>query len=445
MRKDRNGREKPSAVLGYEAGFSPSTILRHLRKNGMRSVKTTKKPGLTPAMMQARFAFALRYRHWTIEDWKKVIWTDETSVLLGARRGKVRVWRTSKETFSPTVVRNRWKGFSEFMFWGCFTYDRKGPFHIWQKETSAEKKASIAYIDALNEALEPKLKAEWELNTAVERMGLRNKAGKKPQWKWDKAHGKIVRDGKKGGIDWYRYQTVILLKKLIPFAQSCGPEYYVMEDKAPPHASKHQDQIFMDANVLRLMWCGNSPDLNPIESCWWWMKRWSTRKGCPRTRKILTKVWERTWTEDLDQRRIQGWIERMPRHIDKVIELRGGNEYREGKDENEWSDVRPYNSEERQQRYEGRKKGIRPGSSDVSGVAADIEAAGRAGVVGRGEVCKAFEAFEAFEESSGAGLLGLGLTKSIEQASISEHRTVRKDAIDSDISSDSEESLDSDG
>jgi hypothetical protein len=131
-----------------------------MKKNRMHSVKTTKKPGLTPAMMQARFEFALRYEHWTIEDWKKIIWTDETSVLLGARRGKVRVWRTAKEKFESTVVRNRWKGFSEFMFWGAFTYDRKGPFHIWQKETPAEKKASTAYIDALNEALKPKLKAE---------------------------------------------------------------------------------------------------------------------------------------------------------------------------------------------------------------------------------------------------------------------------------------------
>ena len=106
VRKDRNGREKPSAVLGYEFGCSSDTILCCMKKNRMHSVKTTKRPGLTPAMMQARFKFALRYEHWTIEDWKKVIWMDKTSVLLEARRGKVRVWRTSKETFSPTVVRN---------------------------------------------------------------------------------------------------------------------------------------------------------------------------------------------------------------------------------------------------------------------------------------------------------------------------------------------------
>ena len=93
------------------------------------------------------------------------------------------------------------------------------------------------------------------------------------------------------------------------------------------------------------------------------MKRRITRKGCPRTRAILTKVWTRCWEEELSQKRIQSWIERLPRHIANVIELRGGNEYREGREEGEWSDIRPYIPAERQQRYNGRKQGYRPSSS----------------------------------------------------------------------------------
>ena len=38
----------------------------------------------------------------------------------------------------------------------------------------------------------------------------------------------------------------------------------------------------------------------------------------------------------------------MPRHIAEVIRLKGGNEYREGREE---SDVRPYNSAERANTY----------------------------------------------------------------------------------------------
>ena len=79
----------------------------------------------------------------------------------------------------------------------------------------------------MNEILELKLKAEWELETAMRRTGLKNMGGTKPVWKWDQKYGKIVRNAKKGSIDWYRYQTVILLKLLIPFAKLCGPEALV--------------------------------------------------------------------------------------------------------------------------------------------------------------------------------------------------------------------------
>jgi len=33
---------------------------------------------------------------------------------------------TSEEVFTDTVIRRRWKGFSDFMFWGSFAYDEKG-------------------------------------------------------------------------------------------------------------------------------------------------------------------------------------------------------------------------------------------------------------------------------------------------------------------------------
>ena len=40
--------------------------------------------------------------------------------------------------------------------------------------------------------------------------------------------------------------------------------------------------------------------------------------------------WREAWQE-LEQKRIQAWIERIPRHIKKVISLDGGNEYKEGR------------------------------------------------------------------------------------------------------------------
>ena len=112
----------------------------------------------------------------------------------------------------------------------------------------------------------------------------------------------------------------------------------------------------MEMGILRLLWCGNSPDLNMIEPCWPWMKRETTKKGAPRTRKEAEKAWTRCW-EDLSQKRIQSWIERMPRHIAQVIRLRGGNEYREGR---EGAEIRPYNSVDRANAYiRSYMKGVR--------------------------------------------------------------------------------------
>jgi hypothetical protein len=81
-------------------------------------------------MKAARLEWALVHKDWTLEDWKKVIWTDETSVLLSHRRGGYRIWRRRDKTVLKSCVRSRWKGYSEFMFWGAFSYDKKGPMHI---------------------------------------------------------------------------------------------------------------------------------------------------------------------------------------------------------------------------------------------------------------------------------------------------------------------------
>ena len=107
------------------------------------------------------------------------------------------------------------------MFWGCFSYDKKGPFHIWSKKTAAEKKQPTKELDEINEAIEKDCKLEWELFTGMRRTGLRRKPGKKPVLRFTKDTGKVTREGQKGVIDWYRYQKKILIPKLLPFAKEC--------------------------------------------------------------------------------------------------------------------------------------------------------------------------------------------------------------------------------
>lgn len=57
------------------------------------------------------------------------------------------------------------------------------------------------------------------------------------------------------------------------------------EDKAPSHACQYQNEVFSLFEIECLFWPGNSPDLNMIEPAWPWLKRATTKKGPPKTRK----------------------------------------------------------------------------------------------------------------------------------------------------------------
>lgn len=333
--KTRDTREYSLEEIALVMHTSSSTIHRVLKKLGYNKYKPTMKPGLTEAMKTARFLFAKSVENWTLEDWKKVIWSDETSIILGHRRGSVRVWRRTEERQDKTCIRRRWKGASEFMFWGCFSWNKRGPCHIWKPETARQKKEAAVEIERRNKETEPQDREKWELEVGLRRMGLRNKPGRKPIWTYTAKHGALVRDAKKGGIDWWRYQLEILLPKLIPFAIECQQDFedgdvWVQEDNAPSHTHKAQQIVFDLYKVRRILWPGNSPDLNAIEPAWPYLKRATTRKGAPRNRKEAEKAWLQAW-KAMPQPEIQRWIERIPIHIQEIIRLRGGNEYTEGK------------------------------------------------------------------------------------------------------------------
>ena len=52
-----------------------------------------KKPLLSTRHRQRRLAFALKYRNWTVEDWKRVIGSDETKINRFGSDGRQWVWK----------------------------------------------------------------------------------------------------------------------------------------------------------------------------------------------------------------------------------------------------------------------------------------------------------------------------------------------------------------
>ncbi len=201
---------------------SPSSVYRTLKERGYNVYRRTIKPGLNTAQKKARLEWCKKYAHWTLEDWKNVIFTDETSVQKGGVRGKRRVWRLKTETHNPHCITRRWKGFSEFMWWTSFSYDKKGPYHIWEVETKEEKAARILDIETRNKGRYESDKRRWEEDYRSK--NRRTRASQKkplPQFKHTEKWGLIVCKKGRGGINWYRYQEKILRPKLLPFAKEC--------------------------------------------------------------------------------------------------------------------------------------------------------------------------------------------------------------------------------
>ena len=77
-----------------------------------------------------------------------------------------------------------------------------------------------------------------------------------------------------------------------------------------------------------------------IEPSWFHLKRVITKRGAPASRIAAEEVWIRAW-KDLEQKRIQTWIQQIMRHVKKIIELEDGNDYREGEFDTDINNERP--------------------------------------------------------------------------------------------------------
>ena len=208
--KDRQGSELSVEQIAERLGnrICAKTVWKILREAGLNKTKPTRKPGLSETMRKARLEWCLAHQSWSLEDWKHVIWSDETSVVLCVRRGGYRVWRKPDQSVNKTAIRERWKGYSEFMFWACFSYDHKGPCHVWRVETPSERKQAEEEIEKLNAQNEPLIRAKWEADEAMRYAAAYEKnsrIARKWKWKWSEKKGKLVRKAGHGGVDWYRY------------------------------------------------------------------------------------------------------------------------------------------------------------------------------------------------------------------------------------------------
>ena len=66
-----------------DASVSEHTVRRRWDDAGLGSYIVAEKPGLRPKNIAERLEWANKYKDWTVEDWKHVIWSDESSIWVG--------------------------------------------------------------------------------------------------------------------------------------------------------------------------------------------------------------------------------------------------------------------------------------------------------------------------------------------------------------------------
>ena len=64
----------------YNIPVSARTIQRRLKEAGIRKWRAVNIPLLTKEHAEKRLIWAKEHEHWTVEDWTKVAWSDESAI-----------------------------------------------------------------------------------------------------------------------------------------------------------------------------------------------------------------------------------------------------------------------------------------------------------------------------------------------------------------------------
>lgn len=215
----------------HNLDVSPSTVRNILRDVKLNGRAARKKPRISKINKAKRLKYAMDHLDWTEEDWKTVLFTDESKYNLHESDGRMYVWRRVGEEFKEGCIVTTYKsGDKGHMVWGAIGWNGVGPLHFCTQNVTAKY-----YVDLLDDNL-PECMAILSLDDNTK----------------------------------------------------------LMQDNAPAHKAKVTMRYLEDIGLPTLPHPPQSPDMNPIEHVWDYVGR-EVRKINPQTNTELKSAIETAW------------------------------------------------------------------------------------------------------------------------------------------------------
>ena len=135
--------------------------------------------------------------------------------------------------------------------------------------------------------------------------------------------GKIFMKIFRGNMDQYQF-LYLLSDELIPKINSeLGEDFKLQMDNASYHYGHSVKEFIEDENVRIVYQPPKSPDLNPIERVWSYLK-FEVNQEKPRSQEQLEEVIQRKWNEMRDKT-IKVFVCKHYEIVNKIHEKKGGN------------------------------------------------------------------------------------------------------------------------
>ena len=242
---------------------STKTVRRELHKGGFHGKVAIRKPLLSQTNVSKRLEWCLAHRNWSLEQWKSVIFSDESSFSLFPTSGRVYVWRQPKEAFDSDCLQPTVKhGGGSVMIWGAISWKSTGPMISLHGKINSRD-----YLQVLSDQVHPMVQALFPDGNAI-----------------------------------------------------------FQDDNAPIHTARivkewHEEHC---NEVDHLAWPAQSPDLNIIEHLWSVLEiqvrhRFPPPSSLKELEGILTEEWLAIPLETIHK-----LYESIPRRIEAVIAAKGG-------------------------------------------------------------------------------------------------------------------------